>query len=99
MKQLSTVDLGPEVEGMDGRKLRMRMITIDPGGFLGIHDHKDRPGTAYVLQGKITDHRGDMAKEYGVGNTWPENKETVHWLENRGTTSAILVAVDIFKQQ
>jgi len=98
VKQLSTVDLGPEIEGMDGRQLRMRMITIDPGGFLGIHSHKDRPGTAYVLQGKITNHRGDMSKEYGVGDTWPEDKETVHWLENKGTTPAILVAVDIFKQ-
>ncbi len=99
VKQLSTVDLGPEIEGMDGRQLRMRMITIDPGGFLGIHSHKGRPGTAYVLQGKITNHRGDMAKEYGVGDTWSEDKETVHWLENKGTTPAILVAVDIFKQQ
>ena len=98
VKQLSAVDLGPEIEGMGGRQLRMRMITIDPGGFLGIHSHKDRPGAAYVLQGKITNHQGDIAKEYGVGDTWSENKEMVHWLENKGTTPAILIAVDIFKQ-
>lgn len=98
VKQLSSVDLGPEIEGMNGRQLRMRMITVEPGGFLGVHSHKDRPGTAYVLQGKITEHRGDMAKEYGVGDTWSENKETLHWVENKGTTPAILIAVDIFKQ-
>jgi hypothetical protein len=28
---LATVDLGPEIEGMAGRQLRMRMVTIDPG--------------------------------------------------------------------
>ena len=26
---LATVDLGPEIEGMAGRQLRMRMVTID----------------------------------------------------------------------
>ena len=44
VKLLATVDLGPEIEGMAGRQLRMRMVTIEPGGVFGpIHDHKDRP--------------------------------------------------------
>jgi quercetin dioxygenase-like cupin family protein len=55
---LATVDLGPEIEGMAGRQLRMRMVTIEPGGVFGpIHDHNDRPGIVYILQGTITDHR------------------------------------------
>ena len=32
---LSTTDLGPEIEGMAGRQLRMRMVTIEPGGVIG----------------------------------------------------------------
>jgi hypothetical protein len=28
VKLLATVDLGPEIEGMAGRQLRMRMVTI-----------------------------------------------------------------------
>ena len=32
VKLLATLDLGPEIEGMTGRQLRMRMVTIDPGG-------------------------------------------------------------------
>jgi quercetin dioxygenase-like cupin family protein len=33
----------------------MRVVTIEPGGVFGpIHDHKDRPGTVYILQGTIT---------------------------------------------
>src|SRR6266508_3713541 len=40
VKLLTTVDLGPEIEGMVGRQLRMRMVTIEPGGVFGpIHDH------------------------------------------------------------
>ena len=62
VKLLATVDLGPEIEGMAGRQLRMRMVTFEPGGVFGpIHDHKGRPGTVYILQGTITDHRnGDL---------------------------------------
>jgi hypothetical protein len=41
VKLLATVDLGPEIEGMAGRQLRMRMVTIEPGGVFGpIHDHR-----------------------------------------------------------
>src|SRR3546814_11358907 len=62
LKSLATVDLGPEIEGMAGRQLRMRMVTIEPGGVFGpIHDHKDRPGIVYILQGTITDHRNGVA--------------------------------------
>jgi len=68
VKLLTTVDLGPEIAGMAGRQLRMRMVTIEPGGVFGpVHDHKDRPGTVYILQGVITDHRNGVATDYGGG--------------------------------
>ncbi len=95
-KVLASVDLGREIEGMEGRQLRMRIVTIEPGGVFGpIHDHKGRPGIVYVLQGAITDHRDGVATEYGPGVGWPEDRETLHWLENRGTVSAVEISVDI----
>jgi quercetin dioxygenase-like cupin family protein len=100
VKLLAAFDLGPEIDGMAGRQLRMRMVTIEPGGVLGpIHDHKDRPGVVYILQGTITDHRNGVAREYGPGVGWPEDKNTTHWLENKGTTTAVEISVDIFNQQ
>lgn len=98
VKQLATVDLGPEIAGMKGRHLRMRMLTIEPGGVFAVHSQIDRPLTAYVVQGKVTEHRGDVVKEYGAGEAWSETKGTVHWLENRGTTPAVAITADIFKQ-
>lgn len=99
VKLLGTVDLGPEIEGMTGRQLRMRMITIEPGGVFGpVHDHKDRPGLVYILQGTITDHRNGVSTDYGPGLGWPEDRNTVHWLENRGTAPAVEVSVDIVRQ-
>jgi quercetin dioxygenase-like cupin family protein len=97
---LATVDLGLEIEGMAGRQLRMRMVTIEPGGVFGpIHDHKDRPGIVYILQGTITDHRNGVATEYGPGVGWPEDRNTRHWLENSGTTPAVEVSVDIVRHE
>jgi quercetin dioxygenase-like cupin family protein len=75
----------------------MRLITVEPGGVLGIHDHKDRPATDYILQGAIVDHRGSDAKEYGAGTSLYEDKNTVHWVENKGATPAIVISADIFK--
>jgi quercetin dioxygenase-like cupin family protein len=97
---LATLDLGREIEGMAGRQLRMRLVTIEPGGVFGpVHDHKDRPGLVYLLQGTITDHRDGIATDYeapGVG--WPEDRDTLHWLENRGTVPAVEISVDIVRE-
>jgi quercetin dioxygenase-like cupin family protein len=93
VKLLATVDLGPEIEGM-------RLVTIEPGGVFGpIHDHKDRPGTVYILQGTITDCRNGVATDYGPGVGWPEDRNTTHWLENRGTIPAVEISVDIVRQK
>ena len=95
---LSVVELGPEIEGMAGRQLRMRRVTIEPGGVFGpVHNHIDRPGSVYILQGTITDHRNGVSKDYGPGLGWPEDRNTTHWLENRGAIAAIEISVDIVK--
>ena len=97
---LATVDLAGEIEGMEGRQLRLRMFTIEPGGVFGpIHDHKGRPGAVYILRGTITDHRDGVATDYGPGVGWPEDRHTTHWLENRGTMPAVEISVDIVRQE
>ena len=95
---LATIDLGTEIEGMAGRQLRMRLVTIESGGVFGpVHDHIDRPGVVYILQGTITDHRNGVATDYGPGVGWPEDHNTTHWLENRGTLPAREISVDIVR--
>jgi uncharacterized cupin superfamily protein len=99
VQQLASIDLGPEIEGMAGRRLRMRRVTLEPGAVFGpVHDHKDRPGTVYILQGTITDHRDGVATDYGPGLGWPEDHATTHWLENRGMVPAVEISVDIVRQ-
>ncbi len=96
---LNTIDLGLEIEGLSGRDFRMRKVTIEPGGVFGpLHNHIDRPGLVYILQGTITDHRNGVATDYGPGLGWPEDRNTLHWLENRGTIPAVEISVDIVRQ-
>jgi len=97
---LATVDLGLEIEGMAGREFRMRLFNFEPGAVFGpVHDHKDRPGLVYILQGTITDHRDGVATDYGPGPGWPEDRNTTHWLENRGTIPAVEISVDIVRRE
>lgn len=97
---LATVDLGREIVGMEGRQLRMRLETVESGGVFGpVHDHRGRPGIVYILQGTITDHRDGVETDYGPGVGWPEDRDTLHWLENRGTIPAVEISVDIATQE
>jgi quercetin dioxygenase-like cupin family protein len=96
---LTSLDLGPEIDGMQGRQLRMRLMTIEPGGVIGIHPHKDRPTVVYLLHGNWTEIReGGEVREHKEGDSWAEGKATTHWAENRGTVPAVAVVVDVFKQ-
>src|SRR3954470_4459994 len=100
VQDLATVELGPELPGMEGRRLRMRMVTIAPGGVFGpVHVHVGRPGTVYVLEGTITDHRDGVATDYGPGVGWPEDRHTKPRLRNRGSGPAVEVSVDVARPE
>ena len=95
---LRSMDLSPEFESTAGRTLRMRKVTLQPGGHMGLHDHVDRPAIAYFLQGEVTYHpegKPDMVAKPGGG--FAEGRATKHWAENTGTEPAIWIAVDIVK--
>jgi quercetin dioxygenase-like cupin family protein len=91
------VDLGPEIQGMAGRELRLRVLTIEPGGYIGIHSHKDRPAVVYFLQGTDTVISADgTEKQFHAGDTSYATKDTTHWHRNGGKDTVVLIAVDVF---
>jgi quercetin dioxygenase-like cupin family protein len=93
---LATIDLGAEIDGMAGLQFRMRKFTFEPGAVFGpLHDHVGRPGLVFILEDTITDHRDGVATDYGPGVGWPEDRNTLHWLENRGDSAAVEISVDI----
>jgi quercetin dioxygenase-like cupin family protein len=94
----TAIGLAEQIEGLEGRQLRLRVITIEPGGIAAVHNHKGRPALAYVVQGTLTEHReGSAARDHSTGDTIVEDKDTVHWAENRGSEPAVVIAVDVFK--
>ena len=100
VEMLAAIDLGPEIEGMEGRQMRLRMVTMEPGGVYGpLHDHVGRPGMVWILQGTITDVRDGVETEYGPGLGWPEDRNTLHWLENRGAVPAVEISFDIVRSE
>ena len=71
------------------------------GVFGPIHDHRGRPGTVYILQGTdARDHRA-WGRIRTMGREWagPRIGTPSHWLENRGTSPAVEISVDIVTQR
>ena len=94
---VQAIDLGPEIEGMAGRELRMRTLTIEPGGYIGLHSHKDRPAVVYDLKGTDTVIAEDgVVKKLTPGQSSTATKGTTHWHRNDGTEPVVLLAVDVF---
>jgi quercetin dioxygenase-like cupin family protein len=96
--ELRSLDLTDELDTVKGRPLRMRVVTLQPGGVLGIHSHKDRPAITYLLSGQMT-YRAEGKPDaiVNIGGGFAEGRATTHWAENRGTVPAVWVAVDIPK--
>jgi len=96
---LATLDLANEIQEMAGRQLRIRRITIEPGGQFALHDHRDRPGLFYIQEGTITEYpEGAEAGEHHAGQAVAVGARDRHWEENRGTGPVVVIAVDIVKK-
>ena len=94
----TALDLSQEVDGVEGRHLRVRVITFEPGGAAPLHSHKGRPGIVYVLKGTLTEHvEGKGVFDHHVGDTFVEDKNTVHWAENRTSQTTVVLASDVYK--
>ena len=95
---LRTIDLSNELDSTKGRPLRMRKITLQPGGVLGLHNHVDRPAITYLLQGQMTYHQeGKPDLVANPGDGFAEGRATTHWAESTGKAPAVWIAVDIPK--
>ena len=83
---------------MDGRQLRLRKLVIKPGGYIGIHSHKDRPAVAYILEGATTVTFGDgTEKRFAAGDSIAADRNTTHWHRNDEQVDMVLVTVDVRK--
>ena len=94
----TALDLSKEIDSLDGRQLRMRVITIEPGGAVAMHSHKGRPAVAYALQGTLTEHlETGETRDHAQGEAWTEDHTVTHWAQNKSDQPVMVLAVDVFK--
>ena len=97
VKALGTVPLTSELDSGVGRVLRVRELVIEPKGVVGVHEHHQRPGVAYILEGELTEIRSGRVEPitHGVGSVAFEWTGVTHYWENRTKDPARALVVDI----
>ena len=96
---LGTLDLSGEFNGLRGRVLRTRRITIAPGGSVAWHEHDQRPGVAYLLNGALIEIRDDGSGPRSIqrhaGDAVFESSGVLHGWRNRSAQPVTAVVIDI----
>ena len=100
VEALSGFALGKQgLDDLTQRQMRIRQITIEPGGVAGFHSHRDRPALTYIIKGSLTEHRkGGPDRTYKAGEVITEGTDVDHWAENTSSEPATLISVDLFKE-
>ena len=81
------------------REMRVRQLTVEPGGVAAFHSHKERPALTYIMKGNFTEHRkGAPDRIYKPGEVITESTDVEHWGENATTEAVVLISVDLFKE-
>lgn len=96
-KELAALKLPTDFNVSKGRALRMREVTIAPGGILPMHSHADRPSVSYVLKGTLTEYLEGEAegKQIVAGQSYATQGAGMHALQNKGDVPAVFLEVDL----
>ena len=84
--------------GLGEMSLRMRQLTVLPGGVVPTHWHNDRPSIVYVVSGEIVEHSNWCAVPilHKAGEWTPEFGDFHgHWWENTTDQPVVLISTDV----
>ena len=99
IQPLGGVDLARDFPSLTNRVLRARRITIGPGGSVAWHEHQQRPGVAYLIEGSLIEIRDDGSGvrriERQAGDAVFESKGVLHAWENISQHPATAVVIDV----
>ena len=97
--ELERTALGVVQESLAGLDFRLRKITVSPGGTVGAHVHKSRPGMVLLLNGELTEHRGKNSPvTHTQGALVIEQNGVDHWWKNASEQPTVVMTVDIVEQ-
>ena len=94
---LGSIALGDDFPAISGQSLRVRRVTLEPGGVVGVHQHTRRPGVLYMLEGELVEVRNDanLPMKRRTGDVSFEKGGVIHWWRNDSGADAIALVVDI----
>jgi quercetin dioxygenase-like cupin family protein len=94
---IASIDLAPMGGGFGGYKMRMRKLTVEPGGIVPWHSHGARPANIYIISGSITEYRSSCAVpiEHKAGDVTAEFGALSHWWKNNTRQPVVLISADI----
>jgi quercetin dioxygenase-like cupin family protein len=95
--ELASIDLAQENVKLEQRRLRLRHMTIAPGGIVPFHSHEDRPALIMVNSGEIYENSSKCAVPilHRAGEVSREFLGTKHWWKNSGSQPVDLTIGDI----
>ncbi len=95
--ELASIELAKENVKLDQRRLRLRHMTIAPGGVVPMHSHEDRPALIMVNSGEVYEYSSKCAVPilHKAGETARESMGTKHWWKNAGSVPVDLTIGDI----
>jgi quercetin dioxygenase-like cupin family protein len=95
--ELASIDLSKENVKLDQRRLRLRNMTIQPGGVVPMHSHEDRPALIMVNSGEIYEYSSKCTVPilHKAGEVAREALGTQHWWKNTGKVEVKLTIGDI----
>ena len=93
-----STDLSKEPLALQGRLFRLRQLEMKPGGVVPWHSHNERPAMIYIVSGEVVEYASSCAVPivHRAGDVAPEKNGTSHWWKNTGSTTAVLISVDLF---
>jgi quercetin dioxygenase-like cupin family protein len=97
----ASTDLALEPLALKGRTFRLRELQMKPGGIVPWHSHDARPAMIYIVSGEVVEYASSCAVPivHRAGDVAPEKFGTSHWWKNTGSTTAVLISVDLFPNQ
>jgi len=98
---LAAINLADEPAKIEGRVLRLRRLTIEPGGVVPWHSHGDRPAIIYIVTGEVTEYASNCTVPivHKSGEVARETHITSHWWKNTGKGTAVLLSADLLHDE
>jgi quercetin dioxygenase-like cupin family protein len=94
-RPMTALEFGTDMPNLAGQAMRMRQVSIAPGGCIDVHSHRGRPALLYIVEGSIVERRGEAVREYRAGESYAIGGDISHAIENPGPVPAIYLEVDI----